>query len=90
MCVHSCVKPRPMSDGGANLPVLEQRHLSSAKQTTNGIDVLLHVALGEQLSPRVDGDRSRAGARRPHAPHSFRPAPPPLHSPRRPPTPQVE
>ena len=69
-CVHSCVKPRPMLDGGANLPVLEERHLSSARQTTNGIDTLLHVALGEQLRPRVERGRSRAGARRPHSPHS--------------------
>jgi hypothetical protein len=57
------------------LPVPKPRHLSSPRQTTHESGVLLREALGEQLRPRVDGGRSRAGARRPHSPHSTQPAP---------------
>ena len=64
-----------MSDGGARLPVPKPRHLSSPRQTTHESGVLLREALGEQLRPRVEGGRSRAGARRPHSPHSTQPAP---------------
>ena len=64
-----------MSDGGARLPVPKPQHLSSPRQTTHESGVLLREALGEQLLPRVEGGRSRAGARRPHSPHSIQPAP---------------
>ena len=64
-----------MSDGGARLPVPKPRHLSSPRQTTHESGVLLREALGEQLRQRGDGGRSRAGARRPHSPHSTQPAP---------------
>jgi len=55
------------------LPVPKPRHLSSPRKTTHESGVLLREALGEQLRPRVDGGRSRAGARRPHSPHSTQP-----------------
>ena len=32
------------------MPVLEQRHPSSPRQTTNELDALLHMALGEATS----------------------------------------
>ena len=66
----TCVSNPAVCWTGASLPVLEQQHLSSPRQTTNEIDALPHVALGEQLRPRFDGGRSRAGTRRPHSPHS--------------------
>ena len=57
------------------MPVPKPQHLSSPRLTTNESGVLLREALGEQLLPRVDGGRSRAGVRRPHSPHSTQPAP---------------
>ena len=45
------------------MPVPKPRHLSSPRLTTHESGVLLREALGEQLRPRVDGGRSRAGAR---------------------------
>ena len=57
------------------MPVPKPQHLSSPRLTTHESGVLLREALGEQLRPRVDGGRSRAGARRPHSPHSIQPAP---------------
>ena len=49
----SCVQPRRISDGGARLPVLEPRHLSSPRLTTHASGVLLREALESNSRPRA-------------------------------------
>ena len=52
------------------MPVLEPRHLSSPRQTTNEIDALLHVALGESNFGRASMGAAPEQERVAHTPHT--------------------
>ena len=55
------------------MPVLEPRHLSSPRQTTNEIDALLHVALGESNFGRASMGAAPEQERVAHTPHPHSP-----------------